>query len=72
MSESRLSASTFPLNLRHCRESFGFTQQELADKAGLAASQISNFECGERTPNLKNLVKLCRALKCTTDHLLTP
>lgn len=72
MSEKKYDAAAFPRKLKTFREFCGMTQQELADLAGLKPSQISNFECSERTPNLENLVKLCRALKCTADHLLTP
>ena len=72
MSSRDYDASAFPYKLKQKREWRDLTQQELADLAGLAASQISNFECGERTPSLKNLVKLCLALGCAPNDLLTP
>lgn len=72
MSFQKYDATALPYNLRQIREFRGLTQQELADKTGLAASQISNFECGERTPSLKNLVKLCLALDYSPSHFLTP
>lgn len=58
------------MNLAKLRASRGWTQHELSVKSGLAASQISNIECGQREPSLKNLRKLKRALKCTWDALL--
>jgi transcriptional regulator with XRE-family HTH domain len=58
------------INLRQLREQRGFTQQQLANKSGLASSQISNIECGQREPSLKSLRKLRRALRCTWDELL--
>jgi transcriptional regulator with XRE-family HTH domain len=64
------SHTGFQHKLRRLRESRGMTQRELADKAGLAASQISNFECGERVPSLKNFCAICNALICEPGHLL--
>lgn len=60
----------FPVNLKKLRENAGITQKQLAEKAGIAVTQISNFECGPRLPNIANLVKIKRALKCSFDDLL--
>lgn len=48
----------------------GITQKELADKCGLTPYWISHFECGRRAPNLANFVKLCRALRVSSDYIL--
>lgn len=60
----------FPRNLRNLRHDRGLTQQQLATRSKIAASQIGNFECGVRLPNIANLIKLKRALECTYDELL--
>ena len=39
------------------RKSTGMTQQQLAEKTGISQSDISKFETGEETPQLK----LCNA-----------
>jgi len=72
MSWKRYDESSFPHNLKVVREQRGWTQQDLSAESGIPVTQISNFECGERAPSLKNLIKLCLALKCSPDDLLTP
>lgn len=66
---------TFAERLRFARTHFGtmqieLTQQELGKLAGISAMHISHFENNGRQPNIKNLVKLAKALGCTTDWLL--
>lgn len=57
-------------NLKEIRKFLGISQQELALRAGLQPSAISNFENGNREPSVKNLIKLSKALGVTTDRLL--
>lgn len=44
--------------LRRARELSGLTQQELADRSGIAAPTISAYETGRRDPSVTNLVRL--------------
>ncbi len=46
------------------------SQKEAAATIGASASIISNYESGERTPSLENLIALARLYHCTTDYLL--
>ena len=46
------------------------SQSELAKMAGLEPSMISHFECGRRSPSLKNLRKLTEALRISADFLI--
>lgn len=48
----------------------GWSQAELADKAGLQPAAISHFETDERTPSFHNLSKLANALNVSIDYLL--
>ena len=52
------------------REMRGMTQAELAKRSGLKPAAIGLFEQGRRRPCLRNLVKLCSALRCTPNDLL--
>ena len=62
--------------LRALRESRGFSQAELALKAGMGKSQISKYERGKELPQLFSLEKLLTALGAEpltlfyTAHLL--
>jgi transcriptional regulator with XRE-family HTH domain len=60
----------FPDRLRSARQLRGFSQSELADKAGLQPSAVSHFETGRRAPSFDNLKALSDALQVTTDYLL--
>ena len=60
----------FPDRLRAARQLRGFSQSELADKAGLQPSAVSHFETGRRAPSFDNLKVLSDALQVTTDYLL--
>lgn len=52
------------------RELKRLSQKGLADKIGVSASIVSNYENGERTPSLDILMALARVFQCTTDYLL--
>jgi transcriptional regulator with XRE-family HTH domain len=47
----------------------GFTQQQLADRAGIPSGSISKYECGSRMPGGDNLRKMARALGVSSDFL---
>ena len=72
MSFKRYDHTCFSHNLRQMRETDGLTQEQLAEKAGMQPAAISHFETGQRQPSLRNLVKLCLALKASPDEFLTP
>jgi transcriptional regulator with XRE-family HTH domain len=59
----------FPERLQAARQMRGYSQSELADKAGLQPSAISHFETGRRLPSFDNLKALSDALDVTTDYL---
>lgn len=56
--------------LKLARLRAGLTQNEVATITGLKPAAISHFETGNRTPSIQNLVKLCEALKITSDEII--
>jgi len=56
--------------IRQCREALQMTKAELADKAGLTPSAITQFEEGDRVPSAESLKKLSSVLQVSVDYLL--
>ena len=52
------------------RKQMRFTQEELAEKAGVTSQTISNAEHGTKALRPENIVKICTALEISTDYLL--
>jgi transcriptional regulator with XRE-family HTH domain len=60
----------FGHNLRALRVEKGWTQEQLADRAGLAPVQISRVERGVREIRLTTLLRLIEALETSPDRIL--
>ena len=60
----------FGEKLKKLRVSQKLTQQQLADRIGVAKSVISYYESGDRYPSYDVLVKIARVFHTTTDYLL--
>lgn len=58
-------------NVRRCREQRGWTQQRLADEAGLDRSYVSGVERGVRNPTVVTLVVLAKALDADVASLIS-
>lgn len=56
--------------LRNIRAQKGVTQKDLAAILGTNQSHVSNVERGDRGITVQQLVKIARALKISTDHVL--
>ena len=53
------------------RETHGWTRRELAKRAGLHEQHLANVERGERHRiEADTIIKLARALDCSTDYLM--
>lgn len=60
----------FSRNLIFIRKLIGITQSGLAEKLGVKANTISNYEKEVTAPDFKVLVKLCKLFRLPTDMML--
>jgi transcriptional regulator with XRE-family HTH domain len=60
----------FGKKIRTMRKMHGWSQEVLAEKAGLHPTYIGGIERGERNPSLINLVRLAKALRVSLPELM--
>ena len=56
--------------LHEQRTKLRISQKGAAAAINVSPSIISNYEAGERTPSVENLMALANLYHCTTDYLL--
>jgi transcriptional regulator with XRE-family HTH domain len=59
-----------PAKLRRRRFEAGFTQGDLADRAGISVSTLSGYERGYRSPTARCLGRVAEALSCNPADLM--
>lgn len=57
--------------IRQRRLELGWTQDQLAQKAGISKSFLSDLENGKRSVSANNLLDIARALTVSLDFLMT-
>ena len=60
----------FGERLKALRKGNNLTQQQLADRLGVAKSVVSYYESGDRFPSYDVLIGIARTFHVTTDFLL--
>jgi transcriptional regulator with XRE-family HTH domain len=59
----------FGKSVRALREERGYSQEELAERAGFHRNYVGGIERGERNVTLENIAKLAKALAVQTRDL---
>jgi transcriptional regulator with XRE-family HTH domain len=57
-------------NLREARKRLGLTQEEVAERSGVQAGEVSRIEAGKRDPKVSTLEKLAGAVELPPGRLL--
>jgi transcriptional regulator with XRE-family HTH domain len=60
----------FGSNLRAARERLGLTQEEVAQRSGVHATEVSRIEAGKRDPKVSTLLRLAKAVEVRPGQLL--
>jgi len=63
--------NVFARNLRRRRQELGLTQEQLAERTGISAPDISDMERGERPPKLSTIARIAEGLTLSPSHLLS-
>lgn len=56
--------------IKQRRQSLKWTQDELADRAGIAQKNVSRYERNQAEPGAYSIIKLAEALEVSADYLL--
>lgn len=62
--------TNLPKNLKDLRLQYGYTQQYVADKLGIACQSYQAYEWGVAFPTLQNFVKLANLYEISLDDLI--
>ena len=57
--------------VRDLRQARGWTQQALADAAGVSRQSINSIECNRYVPSLPLALMFARVFGCTTDEIFS-
>jgi transcriptional regulator with XRE-family HTH domain len=57
-------------NLREARKRLGLTQEDVAERSGVQAGEVSRIEAGKRDPKVSTLEKLAAAVELPPGRLL--
>jgi transcriptional regulator with XRE-family HTH domain len=64
--------SALGTNLREARERLGLTQEQVTQRSGVHATEVSRIEAGKRDPQVSTLERLAKAVELKPGQLLEP
>lgn len=70
MEDKMVFQKTIGENLKKYRKQKGYTQSELAEKAGMSMTFYANLERGAKGLSIKNMSALSTALDVSVDYLI--
>jgi transcriptional regulator with XRE-family HTH domain len=65
-----LCVGDFGENLRAARKRLKLTQEEVAERSGVHATEVSRIEAGKRDPKVSTLLRLAAAVEVPPGRLL--
>lgn len=65
-----MDKSTLGKKLRQIRAEKGYTQQSLAEKAGIGNVYLGEIERGLKMPSLNSFIRIIEALDVSADYIL--
>lgn len=57
-------------NLKAARTKLGLTQEQVAERSGVHATEVSRIEAGKRDPQVSTVIKLAGAVELSPGQLL--
>jgi transcriptional regulator with XRE-family HTH domain len=57
-------------NLRAARKKLALTQEQVAERSGVHATEVSRIEAGKRDPKVSTLLRLAKAVEVPPGQLL--
>jgi transcriptional regulator with XRE-family HTH domain len=57
-------------NLRAARKKLGLTQEQVAERSGVQAGEVSRIEAGKRDPRVSTLERLAKAVEAKPGELI--
>jgi len=58
------------VNLRAARKEAGLSQEQVAERSGVHATEVSRIEAGKRDPRVSTVERLAQAVKLKPGQLL--
>lgn len=57
-------------NLRNARKQLGMSQEQVSERSGVHATEVSRIEAGKRDPRVSTVERLAKAVKLKPGKLL--
>ncbi|MDX6626072.1 MAG: Helix-turn-helix domain [Solirubrobacterales bacterium] len=68
--ERKVDVGNLGANLRKARDGLELTQEQVAQRSGVQAGEISRIEAGKRDPQVSTVLKLAKAIELRPGQLL--